>query len=136
MKKIFLFLFCAVILSCNNDDDNGPVTDAALLENWDMRAYVFFGPEPPNLENGDVTWSFSAVSGTVAIVNNVEEDYPYLPESGVYPYTILPDNIVVVEGLPWGNVYNYEIVGEELFMSFRDDPQIADDELSMVFEKI
>ena len=135
MKKIILFLFCAVLLSCNNDDDN-TTTDTSLLESWDMQSYVFFGPQPPSFESGDVTWSFSNISGNLTIVNNLEEEYPYLPETGVYEVTILPDNIVVIEGLPWGNVYNYEIMDNQLFLNFQDDPQISDDELSMTFERL
>ncbi|MDC8004950.1 hypothetical protein POV27_12885 [Aureisphaera galaxeae] len=134
MKKILLFLLCTVVLSCDTSDDR-PETDNSILDSWDMQSYIFFGPEPPELEEGDVIWSFSQVTNTLTIVNNVESDYPYLPESGTYSVTVLPDNVVIIEGLPWGNVYEYEVVGNELFLNFRDDPQIADDELSIVFGK-
>ncbi|MBX2827621.1 MAG: hypothetical protein KTR22_05635 [Flavobacteriaceae bacterium] len=135
MKRIMLLLMCAVVISCNNDDDTVSV-DTNLLEQWEMQSYIFFGPQPPTLEEGDVTWSFSNISGNLTIVNNVETEYEYLPESGVYEVTILPDNVVIIEGLPWGNVYNYEIMDNQLFLNFQDDPQISDDELSMTFERL
>ncbi|GAB5401447.1 MAG: hypothetical protein Aureis2KO_30320 [Aureisphaera sp.] len=135
MKKIIFILFCSILFSCSNDDDSIK-TDASLLDNWDMKAYVFFGPSVPDLEAGDVTWNFSSVSNTLTIVNTVEDLYPYLPESGVYSVTVLANNEVVIEGLPWGNVYEYEIVDNELLLNFKDDPQIADDELFIRLERI
>ncbi len=128
-------LLCIVMLSYNNDDDNGPITVTTLDGDWDMTSYSFFGPQPPNLESGDVIWNFNNAQREVTIENNVSATYPYLPESGTYNFTTLSNSVIIIEDLSWGDNYNFEFVDDKLNLSYQDNPEIADDELFISFQK-
>jgi len=56
----------------------------------------------------------------------------FVTGSGTYPFTIQNDSIVIKERI----AYTYQIDGTILILTFIDDPQLADDEISLVYSKL
>jgi uncharacterized lipoprotein NlpE involved in copper resistance len=112
MKKILILaLFSLLFLSCDEGLAKTPVTDASLNGSWNMYSYVAFMDALPVLENGDITWTFNNNS-TVTVANTVEEEYPYMLDSGTYNFTI-EDDILSIEN---SGSYHYNIEGNTLVM--------------------
>lgn len=111
-KLLILLLFSSLFLSCNEDDDALPPVNTALNGSWNMETYVAFMAELPELNDGDITWTFNS-NNTVTVVNNVEEQYPYMMGSGVYSFTIEGNLVTLLNDEP----YQYTINGTELTLA-------------------
>ncbi len=134
MKKIALILLLSILLTSTTCDGELPDQfDHSLGGAWNMTGYVFFGPSVPNLQPGDVIWEFETGIQLLTIENNVSDVYPYLPESGTHTFSITGDT-VIIEGLGLES-YTFEVDGDMLTLVYQDDPQIADDELGILFTR-
>jgi hypothetical protein len=84
MKKILtLLLVSTFLLSCSNDDT---ASNSAFNGCWRMQGYLAFmdAGDIPVLEEGDITWTFFESGTKLQVVNNVEQQYPFIMQSGLY----------------------------------------------------
>lgn len=117
------------ILSACDDDDN--ISDSNLEGGWNLVSYTFFGPELPELNDGDVKWTFNVINSTVVIENNVAATYPFMEDLGTYNYTIFND-IIAIDGV---GDYQYTVTENELRMDSNTNPAISADGPILRFEK-
>lgn len=129
--KNMIFLLSLTALLFSACDDNTSDSDPTLDGSWDLVSYVFFGPEVPMLNEGDVKWTFDVANSTVSVESNVEATYPYMEDSGTYNY-IISDNIIEIDGL---GDYEYSVTPNELRMDTNTDPAISADGPVLRFEK-
>lgn len=137
MKKLTpFFIVCLFIIStafqCEDDDGPGPIDDR-LEASWDMTSYISFGPSLPEFQPGDVVWTFDFATDTLTVENNLQDEYPYLPPSGTYLFSLSAGNLLSIAGMS-PEAYRYAIENNVLTLEHLDDPQIADDELVITFD--
>ena len=129
MKKLILFLFLAVSLSCSNDDDS--YIDAQLSGEWRLvNIYCYCGFDPA-IDFNDFTLRFEKEENILHL-DNPTESYFYIAESGSYKYNI-EGNIITIKGSEASFKYVFE--DANLILTLLDEPAIADDELSLVYER-
>lgn len=129
MKKVILFLFLAVSISCSNDDE--PYKDAQLNGEWHLVNVSCFCGFDETIDFNDFTLRFEN-SENILHLDNPTDSYYYIAESGSYNYSI-EGNIISIEGS--NASYKYEIENSNLILTFIDDPAIADDELSLMYQR-
>ena len=126
MRKITtILLFAILTFSCSTDNQDEGVVNVDLEGSWVLENVSCFCFFEPNMDFGTHSISFSGSKLTV--VN--EGDNIFLTENGDYTYTV-EGNLIT---LPNGAQYRYQQEGEELLLSFVDEPQIADDEVSLTY---
>jgi len=126
MKKLILifFLTCTLI-SCSKDDDNQKQLSGTYML---MDVYCFCGFDPAIDFNN---FKLNFVEGKNQLVlENPTEDYSYIGGSGTYNYAIDGD-VITVNGMS----FKYKMDGDNLTLGFLDDPQLADDELTLIYKK-
>jgi hypothetical protein len=114
MKKILtLLLAVGLTLSCSDDDDNSA---DALNGTWNMITFAQYSSvPPPQLTEGDVTWTISG--GTLTVVNNVEEEYPQIwPPSGQYAVQV-NNNDITIDGEEFDDFYRHSFVNDVLILN-------------------
>jgi len=128
MKKLlFLVLSIALFTSCTKDE----VKDEQLSGEWYLtNAYCFCLPES-EIDINEFTLSFGNSNQQVTI-GNPAATYYYIAEDGTYKYN-LDNRHISFEGISPG--FTYSIENDILTLVKIDDPQIADDELTLVFKK-
>lgn len=124
MKNLFTLLVITVLtISCSGDDN----PNSNLNGKWNMVSYVAFMPSIPELNEGDIVWTFS--ENRLVIENNVEEQYPYLLTSGSYTIEYDTEHLYL-EGIEW----DYEINNNELTIidlwDSQDGPNIRFDKIN------
>jgi len=132
MKKILSLLIIVTSLSaCSNDDDNLKM-DPELNGIWvltDINCFCGFDSET-NIN--DFSLNFNNSENTV-IVQNPREDYFYIANSGTFNYTLTDDGTLKING---SDDFKYMIDGAVLTLTRIDDPQIADDELELIYKRL
>ena len=131
MKRIVFLLLSVLFLSaCSKNDDN-PKLDPQLNGSWiltDVSCFCFHDPEK---DFSEYTLNFKETENTVDI-QNPSEEYFYIAEDGSYNYSI-SNQIISIEGATYS--YLYSIENNELSFHNIDDPQIADDEITLIFKR-
>jgi len=126
MKKLILILLLSVaITSCSKEDDN----QKQLSGTWILVNVDCFCGFDPAINNNSYKLIFTEGKNEL-VLENPAEGYSYIAESGTYNYT-LDGNVLKVKNLN----FTYKIEGENLTLSFVDNPQIADDELDLTYKK-
>lgn len=72
-------------------------------------------------------------SGNTLHLDNPTEAYYYIAETGAYKYDLEGD-IIKLSGL--NNTFKFKTEGNKLVLTLIDDPQIADDELVLTYQKM
>lgn len=129
MKKVILFLLLAVSISCSKDDD--PYNDARLSGEWHLVNISCFCGFDETIDFNDFTLRFEN-KVNILHLDNPTESYYYIAESGSYNYSI-EGNIISVEGSDAS--FKYEFEDSNLILTLMDDPAIADDELSLLYQR-
>ncbi|TMU55446.1 hypothetical protein [Flagellimonas algicola] len=120
----FLFAFLMLVLSsCTSDDDINPSDDKWVLDN--VVCFCFFGED---FDFSVHSIRFDEDSGMVTIENTGDSEF--IAPAGTYPFT---DNGSVI-GIE-GREYTYEEDGDSLILTYVDNPQIADDEITYYYSK-
>ena len=118
-----LILFAA----CSQDD--GPRFDASLTGEWVLQkavCFCFFG------EDYDFSvhrLNFKTEAREVEVENGGGDIF-FIAQNGNYPYTVQGGHIKLFD-----KSYTYEIQGDSLIMNFVDQPEIADDEISLYYSR-
>tara|TARA_Y100000815_G_scaffold116604_1_gene105273 strand:+ start:96762 stop:97187 length:426 start_codon:yes stop_codon:yes gene_type:complete len=117
MKKALLFLVLTFYMfSCSDNEDNAM---NPLNGNWNMKSYTATVPNPPVLENGDIIWKIN--NGNLTVDNNVEDEYPYMLQSGFYPIEQGEQKITI--SIAGGDSeWNYTRNDNELILSGNSGP--------------
>ncbi len=128
MKKLLIVVTLITIFSsCSKEE----IKDERLTGDWYLTdAYCFCGFDP-EVDFNDFTLNFDNSKQSVSI-GNPPDTYYFIADNGSYNYQ-LSDNKISFNGVPTD--YNYSIEGDVLTLDKIDDPQIADDELTLVFRR-
>jgi len=130
MKKFVVLLVCSVIfISCDKSDDTNTPPDE-LSGNWELQRVSCFCFYPEDFDYTVHTINFNTSDGVLSIENSSETSF--IAPAGSYNFQVQTDQITID-----GNInYTYEITGTSLVLSFVDNPEIADDEISLFYSKI
>lgn len=128
---ILCLLFFSVIVSCDKLDEVGePPATSDLEGKWTLqsaRCFCFF---PDDFDFSVHQLDFDTITNEVRVDNSDETNF--VTGNGTYPFTIQNDSIIIKESI----AYTYQIEGTILILTFVDDPQLADDEISLVYSKL
>lgn len=128
--RIFCLLFLSLFVSCDQLDEVGePPMTSDLDGKWTLqsaRCFCFF---PDDFDFSVHQLDFDSVANEVRVENS--DDTFFVINSGIYPYSVIDDRITVNGTLE----YTYRIESNSLILSLVDDPQIADDEISLFYSK-
>ena len=128
MRKIFTSILLSVFLvSCALDNPEEEVVHVDLQGNWvldDVSCFCNFE------SNTDFSQHHISFEGSSLVVLS-EGTTIFLAEEGDYSYEV-DGNLIT---LPNGAQYRYQIDGQRLHLSFVDNPEIADDEISFTYYK-
>lgn len=114
-------LSATMMISCSDDDN--PQINPELNKAWEMKSYVAHIIELPEINSGDIIWTIDVPNKKLTIVNNIEEQYPYIRSSGIYDVEINHNTIKISD-----TSYDYSIVNGELIVSNNpelDGPSMA-----------
>ncbi|UII78152.1 hypothetical protein [Flagellimonas sp. CMM7] len=127
MKKVgFLFVLVLVLNSCFSDDDY--VVDAALNSTWILNRASCFCFFDDNFDFSAHTLTFDSSEQRVTVQNS--DDTRFIADSGTYTFTNNGNTININ-----GKRYAYTIRGSTLELTFLDNPDIADDEITLFYSK-
>jgi len=129
MKKLVYLFFLAISISCSSDDDNNE--NSELNGEWFLINISCFCGFDETINFNDFTLRFDN-SENILHLDNPTESYFYIAESGSYEYN-LQENIISIEGT--GDSYRYYFEDSNLILTLIDDPTIADDELSLMYQR-
>lgn len=90
---IFLFILSGVLLSCNKNEDDNPLT-SELKGEWNLIS-VRCLCEPINLEVGEHVWVFDLEQETLHVENNVTEKLHTILETGTYDIVVYENSITI-----------------------------------------
>lgn len=132
MKKIGILLLSFIFISaCSNNDDN-PQIDGNLSGTWMLTSVSCFCIDEPESKLNEYSINFKTSQNTIDIQNPNGESF-YIAENGSYNYNIA-NNKISLDGV--FTSFNYSIKNNILTLEKIDNPQIADDELILVFKKL
>ncbi len=128
MKKLLIIItLITIFTSCSKEE----IKDERLNGEWYLTdAYCFCGFDP-EVDIKDFTLNFDNSKQAVSI-GNPPDTYYFIAENGTYTY-VLTDSEISFKGVP--TEYKYSIENNVLTLDKIDDPQIADDELTLVFRR-
>lgn len=113
-KTILLLLFAGSLLSCSDDDASG--TNVQFENYWAMTNFSAFMDAPmPQFEGNEVTWKIDEDNDKLIVVNQVEDEYPYLIASGTYDIT-LSQGVLSIDMGDFEDKYGYTFEGETLVL--------------------
>lgn len=121
-KIVYAFMAC-LMAGCSSDDTIDPGNQKWVLDN--VVCFCFFGED---FDFSTHTLQFNSETQTVVIENN--ESSQFIAPAGTYTYS---DNGSVI-GIE-GREYTYEETGNSLVLTYVDDPQIADDEVTYYYNR-
>lgn len=130
MKKIILVLLIAIMSSCSSADD--VTTNPNLSGEWFLLSADCFCAFDETVNLQDFKLSFDD-SGETLHLENPAESYHFIAETGPYKYN-LEGNILKINGV--NKLFKFETEGNKLILTLIDDPQVADDELILTYQKM
>ncbi|WP_299321996.1 hypothetical protein [uncultured Maribacter sp.] len=127
MKLKLVAVLFLLFISCSDDDRI--IDDMALEGDWilsNVACYCFFGED---VDFSLTTINFDVSRAMVTVSN--ESEYIFFRENGEHFYGGQANRINFSDGA----VYFFETRGEQLTLTFEDNPDIADDEVTYVFTR-
>ncbi len=129
MKRVILIVMLILFsISCTDNDDE-LVTNADLLGQWVLNDAICFCGFANDFDFSAHKLNFT-LRKNIVIVENSNDTF-FVKQSGEYSYAVVADRITI-DG---DKKYVYKIKDNTLTMTFVDNPQIADDELTLVYTK-
>ena len=126
----YLLLF-AVFISCEKlDEAKQPPSNSELQGKWELQSASCFCFFEDDFDFGAHKLEFNANETEVSIENS--DDTFFVTGAGTYQIIVEGNLISIKENVE----YTYKIQGETLTLNFVDNPQIADDEISLIYSKI
>jgi hypothetical protein len=130
MKKlVFCLLFVGMLFSCEDSDDN-TTTLTELNGKWELQnvsCYCFF---PDDFDFSQHKIDFNS-DDRILTVENSSETF-FISGSGSYDF-LIENNKISIKDI---GEFTFEIKGDLLVLSFVDNPDIADDEITLTYKKI
>ncbi len=129
MKTSF-FLFVSVLLFISCSEDDTVAVDSALDGKWilsEVSCFCFFDED---FDFSQHALTFESASQEITVENSINTFF-ITPLPGIYPYTV-NDTTVRINN---DREYRYEITGNMLVLTFIDNPNIADDEITLRYNK-
>ena len=127
---IYILLF-TVLFSCEKlEEVNQPPSTLELQGKWELQnasCFCFFSDD---FDFGAHKLEFDLTANQL-FVENSEETF-FVTGAGTYPIVVENDRITIKERIE----YTYQIEGNTLTLNFIDNPQIADDEISLIYSKL
>lgn len=126
----YLLLF-SVLISCEKlEEVNQPPSTSELQGKWELQSANCFCFFPDDFDFAAHKLEFNTTANEVIVENS--DDTFFITGSGTYPFVINNDGIIIKGSIE----YTYRITGTTLTLTFVDNPQIADDEISLTYSKI
>ncbi len=126
MNRITTILLVSLLLvSCSKDNDD--IINVELEGKWILTDAACFCGFEPNSDFGDHQITFY---GSILTVMNAGQTQFLVGDSGSY---VVNGNQIILQN---GARFTYVVKNDILELTFIDDPNIADDELFLVYEKI
>lgn len=124
-------LVLAVFSSCEKlEEVNKPPSNSELQGKWELQSASCFCFFPDDFDFGAHKLIFNATANEVIVENS--DDTFFVTAAGTYPIVVTNDGITINGIIE----YTYRIENMILTLTFRDNPEIADDEISLSYLKI
>lgn len=124
--KIIVVLFL-LFISCNSDDPL--IADAELEGEWILSDVVCYCAFEPDIDFSLTKISFDPNRNKVTVTN--ESEYAFFRDNGEHIYGGQANRINFSDG----SVFFFETSGEQLTLTFEDNVDIADDEVTYIFTR-
>lgn len=125
----YLLIF-TVLISCEKLEEVNPNTSTSELQGtWELNkalCFCFYGDDF-NFGAHKLTFNTSA---TEVNIENSSETF-FLSGAGTYPIVTEADRITIKDSIG----YLYSIKSDTLTLTYVDDPELADDELTLIYSK-
>lgn len=126
--KNYFFLFIGLFLlnSCDELEEVGPLMETTLNGRWELQSvscFCFFE------DDYDFTTTSLVINTTEVTATFEHAEDTFILDSGIYSFTINNDQISFGEDR-W---YIFSIEDSTLTLTFVDNPNLADDEISYTF---
>jgi len=129
MKKLAFLFFVGVLFSCEKSNDSSP-TPEGLNGTWELQSASCFCFFPDDFDFGAHKIDINSNDGVLTIENSSETSF--IAEAGSYDFLVRSGNIVIRN--TWE--FTFEIKGDTLTLIFVDNPEIADDEISLTYKRL
>lgn len=124
-------LLITVLVSCENLEEVNQLPLTSELEGkWELQSASCFCFFPVDFDFGAHKLEFNTTANEVIVENS--DDTFFIMGSGTYPFVVENDGIVISGSIE----FMYQIEGSMLMLIFVDNPQIADDEISLTYSKL
>ncbi len=129
------FAICLLVLtlsvSCEKlEEVNQPPSTSELQGKWELQSASCFCFFPEDFDFGAHKLEFNATANEVIIENS--DDTFFVTGAGTYPIVVENNRITIKDSI----AYTFQIQSDTLTLTFIDNPQIADDEISLIYLKI
>ncbi len=127
-KSIYFFIPVLLFISCSDDDTVLP--DRVLDGKWILSEVSCFCLFDEDFDFSQHTLTFESEEQQAIIENSINTFFiTALP--GIYPYSANRDIVTINND----REYRYEVLGERLTLTYIDHPDIADDEITLMYNK-
>lgn len=127
---IVYFLLFLAVLSCEKLEPVNPLNPTSSLEGkWELESAACFCFFPDDFDFGAHTLTFNSSNNTVVIENSGETSF--ITKAGTYSFSESTDMVTIDSALE----YLFELKGDSLVLRNVDNPEIADDEISLTYSK-
>ena len=127
MKLKLVAVLFLLFISCSDDDR--VIDDLALEGDWVLSNVVCYCAFEEDVDFSLTTINFDSSRSMVTVTN--ESEYAFFRENGEHFYGGQANRINFSDG----SVYFFETRGEQLTLTYEDNPDIADDEVTFVFTR-
>ncbi len=124
-------LLLTVLVSCEKSEEvNQPPSTSEIRGKWELQSASCFCFFSDDFDFGAHKLEFNTTVNEVIVENS--DDTFFITGSGTYPFVVENDGIIIKGRIE----YTYRIEGSILTLIFVDNPQIADDEISLTYLKL
>lgn len=117
-----------LFFACNQDDEPA-IADSALEGDWVLSQVLCFCGFEPDTNFALTEINFDTDRDRVTVTQN--GTYPFFRDAGEYFYGGQGDRIGFADNM----VYSFEVDGSRLTLTFQDNPQLSDDEVTYFFNR-
>lgn len=130
------FAICSLVLilfiSCEKLEEVNPLTPTSseLQGKWELQSASCFCFFPEDFDFGAHKLEFNAIANEVIIENS--DDTLFVTGAGTYSIVVESELITINDSI----AYTFQIQENMLILTFVDNPDLADDEISLTYLKI
>lgn len=127
LKKLIFLLIIVISGSCSNKDDSEK--EKLLSGEWylsEVNCFCYF--DSNNFE--EYTLRFDTSKNTLHLNNPAGNPF-FIAESGSYEY-IIDEDTIIING---SEAFQFEMNNSSLILTYVDEPEIADDELVLRYNR-